>query len=116
MLGHMEPAAGGRGQRRMKGMYPHRYLDGERKKVRKRGGRETDALLREPKRVKGWIGILYLLREPCYPALQQKGCKCTRPRGDLHCGHSGRCVWVGGRSSRLLSLASMNFEGMMTVF
>lgn len=54
----------------MKGVYPHRYLDGERKQVRKKGGREIDALLREPKRVKEWIGRAHLLRVPCYPALQ----------------------------------------------
>jgi hypothetical protein len=63
----------------MQGVYPHRYLDGERKKVRKRGGRETDALLKEPRRVKGWIGRTHLLRASCYPALQQKAYKSTRP-------------------------------------
>lgn len=62
---------GGKEGRRMQGVYPHRYLDGERKKVRKRGGEgETDALLKEPRRVKGWIGRTHLLRVSCYPALQ----------------------------------------------
>lgn len=50
-----------------------------------------------------------LLREPCYPALQYKAINLLDHRGNLHCGHNGRCVWVGGRSPRLLYLASMEF-------
>lgn len=51
----------------------------------------------------------YLLREPCYPALQYKAINLPDCRGNLHCGHNGRCVWVGGGSPRLLYLASMEF-------
>lgn len=50
---------------------------------REEGGRETDALLREPRRV-------HLLRLSSYPALQDKGYKSIRTQGASLGTHGGR--------------------------